>query len=196
MHWLSYKVQHQLLLNRRHVFLGFLLVADKSIKLSCFHGRTDISDLGRRNRGYFTIHFSKLPGLLGICSWASVQELVQIWLSDIFWRNQRVPSLAFWTSVGVRSISKPVFPTSTEMGRAGKNSGRFSAVSSLPLLPISLSACCRLAVPQGQCEGGAARRVASSAWAEQSRVLGQRDCRSSWLAEPTWLSWRFLLFQP
>lgn len=43
MHWLSYKVQHQLLLNRRHVFPGFLLAADKSMKLSCFHRRTNIS---------------------------------------------------------------------------------------------------------------------------------------------------------
>lgn len=109
MHWLPYKVQQQLLLNRRHVFPGFLLIAGGLVRLSCFHPRTGTSDLGRRNRGHFTTHFLKLLGLLGIWSWAAVQELIQIWLSAFFWRNQGVPSLRFWTSVGVRSISKSIF---------------------------------------------------------------------------------------
>ena len=137
MHWLPRKVQPQPLSNRRHLFPGFLLVADRLAGLSFFCPRTSTSDLDRRNRGYFTTCFSKLLGLLGIWSWAGAQELVEIWLSAFFWRNQGVPNVGFWTSVAVRSISESILPTSTEKERAGNSAGKFpgSAASSLCFSP-------------------------------------------------------------
>lgn len=173
MHWLLYKVQHQVLSNRRHVFPGFLLVADRLARFSCFWPGTGTSDLGRRNWGHFSPSSLKTSGFSGnvelSCSTRIVSDLALILLL----KNQGVPSLGFWTWAGVRCISMFIFPASTEKGRAGNGAGRFlwSAVSSLTLLLTSLPGWCSYSTIQPP------RRTAWGPGAEglQKQVVGWAD---------------------